>query len=163
MTDDTPLFGSWLDETKQLQIEAYGTDYSQLHPYDETNLPRLVEYLAWNTKAATHELVELDSETSWKPWQHDKPYVNRDAVIMEAIDVLHFAANILCAVDCSTDELNAGYARKMAVNRRRQLQGYVLAGGGAVRLKCARCGRALDDGSVEVSADGSHCVSCGTA
>lgn len=157
MTHNPPLFGSWLDETRDLQVDAYGTDYTQLDPAEPDNLKRLVDYISWNTKSAVHELVELDSETSWKPWQHDDPYVNRDAVVTEAVDVLHFVANVLCAVGCGTDELNEAYSHKMQVNRARQQRGYLVNGDG---VKCRGCKRALDDGSIPVSQDAGLCLSC---
>lgn len=143
MADDQ-LFGSWLSATRELQETAFQTDFSRFStdPADPEALRRLIEYISWNTKAATHELVELDGETSWKPWQHDEPYVRRREVIKEAVDVLHFVANILCGVGCTDEELSGIYAGKMLVNRERQARGYRVTAAGE---KCKRCARALDD------------------
>lgn len=142
-----PLFTTWLEETRKLQVEVYKADYNRFD-FDSTASPEkiqaLVAYLDWQIMASFHELAEGHDETSWKPWQHDKPYVNRDAFVREMVDVLHFIANALCAVEVAEDELNQVYSEKMQVNRNRQLQ----PGGYRIRepgVKCRLCRRALDD------------------
>lgn len=140
-----PLFAAWIQETRLLQIEAYGADYSVYATQgDEKKVQTLVDYITWNTKAATHELVELDGEISWKPWQSDGPYVHRKEVIKETVDALHFMANILAAVECTDQELTETYRAKMQVNRERQLQagGYRPSDEG---VKCPSCRRSFDD------------------
>jgi hypothetical protein len=157
----TKLFEEWLAATRELQETAYKVDYDFFENEpgsDELRIHNLVEYISWNTKAAMHELVELDSETSWKPWQMDASYVNRREVIGEAVDALHFIANILAAVDCTDEELNERYLAKMEVNRERQLgvKGYYVNAAG---VKCALCRRALDDVSPSPF-DSNLCAEC---
>lgn len=153
------LFNNWLDETRQMQEYYFGIDYDEfsLHAEDTEKIRALIQYISWNTKAATHELVELDAETAWKPWQHDDPYVHRREVIKEAVDVLHFIGNILTGVKCTDEELDEIYLAKMEVNRQRQLRKYTVKADGE---KCRQCRRALDDVRPSDS-DPTLCVLCG--
>jgi hypothetical protein len=144
-----PLFGTWLEATRVLQVEVYRADYSRFPHEDNGNATEesrraLVNYIDMMWGAAMHELIELHDETSWKPWQHDDPYVHRSLVIKEAVDALHFIGNILTAVNCTDQELTQVYADKMAVNRERQerVTGYFVQAEG---VKCRICRRALDD------------------
>lgn len=136
------LFNAWLGDTKKLQTEAYKIDYSKFDGDSHENLNNIIEYLRWNMLAIDDELAEIRKEISWKPWQHDDPYVNREAVVKECVDVLHFVANIICAVGGTDEQLDAYYVNKMEVNRQRQLKGYVVKAEG---VKCQSCSRALDD------------------
>lgn len=153
MTPPLPLFGTWLKETATLQQEVYGARYSRFAWVSDNDLAEgtshrrvqnLVDYVDVMFAATVHELVEMHDETSWKPWQHDDPYVNRDSVVKEIVDALHFLSNVLCAVGCTEAELNQLYTDKMKVNRDRQLRanGYRVKDPG---VKCRVCSRALDD------------------
>jgi dimeric dUTPase (all-alpha-NTP-PPase superfamily) len=126
------LFNEWLGNTKKLQTEAYKIDYSKFEGQSPESLNNIIEYLRWNMLAIEDELAEIRKEISWKPWQHDDPYVNREAVVKECVDVLHFVANIICAVGGTDEQLDAYYVNKMEVNRQRQLKGYSNMSGGAV-------------------------------
>ena len=136
------LFNEWLAKTKNLQQEAYGISYSKFEGNEPAELNNIIEYLRWNMLAIDDELAEIRKEISWKPWQHDDPYVNREAVVKECVDVLHFVANIICAVGGTDEQLDAYYVNKMEVNRQRQLKGYKVKAEG---VKCGSCARALDD------------------
>jgi hypothetical protein len=136
------LFNNWLAETKKLQEEAYSIIYAKFEGDQPHRLNNIIEYLRWNMLAIDDELAEIRKEISWKPWQHDDPYVNRQAVIKECVDVLHFVANIICAVGGTDDVLDEMYVDKMQVNRDRQLKGYKVKDDG---VKCGKCTRALDD------------------
>lgn len=136
------LFGEWLDATRRLQADCYNVDYTTLHADDPDALRTLIEYLRWNMLAIDDELAEVRKAISWKPWQHDKPYADRREVVKECVDVLHFVANIICAVGGTTDELNEEYLKKMQLNAERQRKGYRVLDAG---VKCASCARALDD------------------
>lgn len=131
------LFNEWLEETRQLQIEAYGRDPGTLEG-DER-----IEFIRWNVLAATAELVEMLDETGWKPWATSR-HVNEDAAIGEAVDVLHFVANLLLAFRCSDAELDDRYVTKMDINRARMSSGKY----DGVSGKCPTCRRALDDPTV---------------
>jgi hypothetical protein len=141
------LFSQWLIETRRLQEDAYGFDFDHFDSGDGAPVDKvinLVEYIDMNFMAAMHELCELHDETSWKPWQMDKPYVHRAKALKETVDVLHFIGNMLSALGVSDEELNKVYVEKMAVNRERMLGDagyYVLEPG----VKCRECRRALDD------------------
>lgn len=151
------LFGTWLEETRKLQLEAYGNDLHALEGFD------LRYYLTWNHSAAVIELGEMLEETRWKPW--DNTDLERDPVIpdvdpftKEAVDALHFVANLLVAGRVDADRLNRAYRAKMQVNRERQLRegGYDSKRGVD---KCASCGRSFDDvGRSEAIPD--RCLKC---
>ena len=142
MSDEEKLFGVWLDETRKLQLEAYGNDLDAIEGQD------LRTYLTWNHSAAVIEMGELLEESRWKPWaawEDGDPVVpNKKAFTSEAVDVLHFVANMLCAAGVTDEELDAAYKAKMAVNRERQKRagGYLSVRG---IDKCENCGRSFDD------------------
>ena len=100
------LFNQWLEKTKELQKEVYNIDYDNFEKDDPTSLNNIIEYLRWNMLAIDDELAEVRKEISWKPWQHDEPYVNRKAVVKECVDILHFVGNIICAVGGTDEQLN---------------------------------------------------------
>jgi dimeric dUTPase (all-alpha-NTP-PPase superfamily) len=114
------LFGSWLAETRALQLEAYDEDPSMLS--DEA----FAEFIRWNVLAATHELHEFLDHVQWKPWSKKQGEVrDRDDAVEELVDVLHFVGNLLVAFNVDALELNLAYHRKAQVNRDRQEAGYV--------------------------------------
>lgn len=136
------LFNNWLLRTRKLQEEVYGADYSKLHDDSPENLRTLIEYIRWNMLAIDDELAEVRKAISWKPWQHDKPYADRQEILKECVDVLHFVANILVASGATDKDLDSEYLKKMQVNADRQKKGYVVLAEG---VKCSTCFRALDD------------------
>ena len=136
------LFGRWLSATSRLQAECYNVDYARFHDDSPDSLRELIEYLRWNMLAIDDELAEVRKAISWKPWQHDEPYADRHEVLKECVDVLHFVANIICAVGGTDEELNREYLAKMQKNADRQKNGYRVLDSG---VKCASCSRALDD------------------
>ncbi|WJZ48543.1 MazG-like nucleotide pyrophosphohydrolase [Actinomycetia phage DSL-LC01] len=136
------LFNNWLATTKKLQEDVYGANYEELHSDSPENLRKLVEYMRWNMLAIDDELAEVRKAISWKPWQHDDPYADRNEILKECVDVLHFVANILVASGATDAELDAEYLKKMQVNADRQKKGYKVLQDG---VKCRACFRALDD------------------
>lgn len=108
----------WLDSTRHLQREAYGFDVDTLD----------VSGQAWHVKEnvlpLVDEAMEVLHEVKWKYWSHDEPFVHRDEVLKECVDVGHFLANILVAIRVGDDEWEAAYQAKQAENRRRQAEGY---------------------------------------
>lgn len=127
------LFGDWISRTRELQVRAYGSDPGALTGEPWAN------FMRWNFLAAMAELAESLAELPWKPWSakhrarlEDPRNVEdmareieaRDRAVEEIVDVLHFAANILCALECSDEELNERYEAKMALNAARQESGY---------------------------------------
>jgi len=127
------LFANWLQETRKLQMESFGTDPSALEGQERDY------YLTWNNLAARDELSEALSEHSWKPWSSKTGQLNRREYIKEQIDVLHFVANMLLAAGCTDEELDTLYQEKMDTNRARQAGDYDNTN------KCTLCKRALDD------------------
>lgn len=136
------LFESWLRRTKDLQENVYYIDYKEMSGDKDANIRRLIEYMRWNMLAIDDELAEMRQAISWKPWQHDKPYADREEIIKEAVDVLHFVANIIVAAGGTDEQLNKFYLEKMEKNRQRQLNGYKVK---EIGVKCQMCGRAIDD------------------
>lgn len=67
---------------------------------------------------------EVPREFSWKGWAHDEPFVNREALLGELVDVGHFLANCLVAIGVTDREWEAAYKAKQETNRQRQRDGY---------------------------------------
>ena len=111
----------WLESTEQLQRQTYGYSFtsSPLQPDAEET----AHYLDWNATAAVQEMAEVREEFSWKPWAKDEPFVNRDRVRDEVIDVLHFLGNILTAIGVTDEELEQAYKVKQNINRQRAASG----------------------------------------
>lgn len=112
-------FKHWLHLTKQVQTDIYGYDFDAL----QVDVKGQAEYIWWNVFAAQQELAELSVEFSWKPWAVDKPFVNRQRIMDEAVDVLHFMGNMLTAIGVTDDELNEAYRRKVQLNIQRKQSG----------------------------------------
>lgn len=149
------LFDSWLKKTRDLQKDVYFINYEEMEGDKDANIRRLVEYMRWNMLAIDDELAEMRQAISWKPWQHDKPYADREEIIKEAVDVLHFVANIIVAAGGTDAQLNKFYIEKMEKNKQRQLNGYKVKD---IGVKCALCGRAIDDVGVGKTPDA--CSKC---
>lgn len=132
------LFNNWLEESRKLQQETYGFDFEAM-----TNAERK-SYLATMTLALYSEVAELQDEFPWKTWARDED-IRHDAVGGEAVDALHFIANILLAVGWTDEKLNEKYLAKMQINRDRQAR---QGGYSTVEGKCSVCRRALDDPAV---------------
>lgn len=111
----------WLESTRDLQRDAFGID-----PDRDRNWPaRQAERVKENFIAAIVELVEMLNEVKWKYWSHEEPWVRREKVLAEAVDVAHFLANILVSIQVTDDEWEEAYRAKQEENRERQRRKYV--------------------------------------
>ncbi|UKH48466.1 deoxyuridine triphosphatase [Microbacterium phage Katzastrophic] len=117
--------------------------FRDLVDLDAPDAGGVTEFIQWNHKALLHEMVELESETGWKPWA-TKRFVNLEAARGEAIDMLHFLLNDFLVLGLDADEVRRRYHAKHAKNVKRQEDGY-----DGVSTKCPGCHRALDDDAVE--------------
>lgn len=149
------LFYSWLQQTRGLQQGVYNINYEEMEGDAPENINKFIEYLRWNMLAVDDELAEMRQAISWKPWQHDAPYADREEVIKEAVDVLHFVANIIVAAGGTDEMLDKFYLEKMERNKQRQLNGYKVKD---IGVKCALCQRAIDD--VGRGASPEMCAKC---
>jgi hypothetical protein len=145
----------WLESTRRLQEESFGVVY----PIEGE---QLADYVVWNHTALVSEATELLNEFGWKPWASPRGWVNRQLALKEAVDVAHFLANIMCAIDVTDDEWEAAYRSKQGVNATRQREGY-----DGISGKCPGCKRAYDDdihckpGYLQKSATGVVCIKVG--
>lgn len=110
----------WLRSTADLQRRAYN------HVAEPDNAFLTSRSIRENTLPLIVEAVELLDNVSWKYWAHDEPFVNRDEVLKEAVDVAHFLANILVAVGVTDEEFWTAYREKQALNLERQIRGYTV-------------------------------------
>jgi hypothetical protein len=149
------LFNNWLRRTRDLQENVYFINYEEMEGDKPQNIRKLVEYMRWNMLAIDDELAEMRQAISWKPWQHDAPYADREEIVKEAVDVLHFVANIIVAAGGTDEMLDKFYIEKMERNKERQLKGYKVKDQG---VKCELCTRALDD--VGRSRNLGICIKC---
>ena len=114
----------WLRSTRRLQEEAYGWTRPD-------SVAGQVASLKENILAALVELAgEVPREFHWKFWAHDEPWVNREAILEEIVDVQHFLANMLVTIGVTDDEYEAAYIAKQEKNRQRQRDGYTVQKGG---------------------------------
>lgn len=114
------LFGTWLADTRELQVKSYGTDPAML------DVPDWLEYIREQTLAAFVELGEYIQNLAWKPWAKEKRFPDeedRAAAVEEMVDVLHFVANNLVALGVTDEELDFAYQEKMNINRERMARG----------------------------------------
>lgn len=131
------MFDEWLLSTRILQRMSFGTDPATLEG------AALAEYIRWNTLAAHAELTEALDEVDWKPWTvTEDGFRNRDAFVVELVDVMHFVANMFVAARCSDAELTEIYEAKQQKNRDRMATKKYDG-----RNKCPQCHRAYDDPS----------------
>lgn len=119
---------NWLASTEELQSNTYGYDLISLRagvmPFATTKeADGLAKYIDWNQTAAVQELAELREEFSWKPWAVDQAFVNRERVLNEAVDVLHFIGNILVGLGVGDEEFWLAYRLKQQKNRERAASG----------------------------------------
>jgi hypothetical protein len=149
------LFNNWLRRTRDLQENVYFINYEEMTGDKPQNIRKLIEYMRWNMLAIDDELAEMRQAISWKPWQHDAPYADREEIVKEAVDVLHFVANIIVAAGGTDEMLDKFYIEKMERNKERQLNGYKVKDEG---VKCELCKRAIDD--VGRSRNLGICVKC---
>lgn len=127
----------WLESTRDLQSQHFGVDY------DELRGEKLADYMRTQIAAIASELGEFSQEVDWKPWvngEGERGWVHRDNAVVELVDLAHFIANALCALDVTDDEWEERYRRKQQVNRDRRATGY-----DSKTTKC-ECGRAIEDG-----------------
>jgi hypothetical protein len=149
------LFNNWLRRTRDLQENVYFINYEEMTGDKPQNIRKLIEYMRWNMLAIDDELAEMRQAISWKPWQHDAPYADREEIVKEAVDVLHFVANIIVAAGGTDEILDKFYIEKMERNKERQLNGYKVKDEG---VKCELCKREIDD--VGRSRNLGICVKC---
>jgi hypothetical protein len=140
-TDDY-TFGDWLGSTQDLQLAAYGLDWPSFVEDGLLTEEGAVAVITRGSYAAIAEIVEMTDEVGWKPWATGR-HVNREAVVREAVDVLHFVGNVLSMVGCSGEELTAAYKAKQLKNLQRQVEGY-----DGVSSKCPKCRRELSDNTL---------------
>lgn len=126
----------WIDSTYTLQRKVYGHVLPMRH-----NSAELADYAQVNLFAAIDEIMEMAGEIGWKPWASPRGWIRPQHVMKEAVDVLHFIANVLCAAGISDEEFWEAYRAKQATNTSRQELGY-----DGVSDKCPGCRRSYDDG-----------------
>jgi hypothetical protein len=132
----------WLAVTLTLEEEGFKQDITHFMG------DRLGDFFMSMGLAAQCELVEMMDECGWKTWSEPRGWLNRDAFISEAADVLHFVGLLLAAVGCTGEELTAAYTGKVVKNYARQAKGDDVR-----ERRCSGCGRSLDDAGIEVRPD----------
>ena len=107
-------FTQWLVAQRRLQVDVFEVEpESQDADYVESMLLGLFA-----------EVGELQAEIDWKYWSTGRGNYDRDKVIGEAVDVLHFLGNILLWAGVDGRELTKAYIAKLNENERRQVEGY---------------------------------------
>lgn len=139
-------FSDWMEKTEALQRDSF-----QVIPYTLTGKAR-AEFIRWNVLAAIDELTEALNETKWKPWAMRQGRIDdRQKVIDELVDVLHFVGNLFLTVGATGEEITASYEAKQSINAQRQS----VDGGFNSDHKCRFCGKGL-----EARYTGDTCTEC---
>ena len=110
----TDWFGEWLTSQLQLQRNAFGVEPAEQGP----------EYITSMFLGLFSEVGEMEKEVDWKYWSSTRGSFNREELIVEATDALHFLGNILLWAGVSGEELTAAYHAKQVINEQRQENGY---------------------------------------
>lgn len=105
-------FGSWLREQRVYLAETYG-DCFENASHDE----RMEAFRLYNLAAHT-ELAEALQELDWKTWRSSSH--DRDAAVLELIDLLVFTANMFVVLEVTDEELEDRYAAIIERNALRQ-------------------------------------------
>lgn len=115
----------------ELQRQSFGIDPASLHLEDRDR------YVQAMSTALMVELGEALQEISWKPWASGQ-WFNRQAYMVELIDVLHFWCNLVLVATDDPQVVLDVYLRKAEINALRQKGGYT-------GEKCPTCGRGADE------------------
>ena len=73
--------------------------------------------------ALIDEIMEATHETPWKKWKKNQT-LNRDNLVKEMADALHFFVNMCLFADITADELYEAYCGKREINKERKDSGY---------------------------------------
>lgn len=94
-----------------------------IHERRGKSAPKWEDALLRTSFATIAEVIELVNEINWKPWKNATINTddNRDARLMETVDVLHFVVQLALEQGFSAQEIYDGYLRKNEENRARQI------------------------------------------
>lgn len=120
-----------MERQLELQRQSFG-----IYPIDLDGKER-DEYVQAMALALVVEVGEALQEISWKPWATGQ-WFNRQAYLVELIDVLHFWTNLVLVATDDPQEVLDVYLRKAEINAERQRLGYT-------GEKCPTCGRGHDE------------------
>lgn len=107
----------WLWQAVQLQKKVVGVDPQELEGEER------MQYVRDQTLAAADELHEMLAETDWKPWKQGTE-IDTERFTEEAVDLLHFIANLFLVARIDPRDFVVKYAAKIEENYNRQRSGY---------------------------------------
>lgn len=108
-----------LEAIFRMQAELQAV-YQELRPTQYAG--SMVDQTLLATRAAIHELAELEDELNWKPWKNAVDLdANREHRLEETVDVLHFVVLACLTQGFTEDEVYEAYLRKNHENRMRQI------------------------------------------
>lgn len=129
-------FGDWIDVQTQLQKIGGKGDPANIPTGDE-----FAEFTRAMAFAACAEIHEMADEMRWKPWDDMRGRnVDRERVIAEGVDALHFLGNLFRAVNATGEEISTAYEKKAQKNLDRWREGY-----DALKDKCPHCHRSFSE------------------
>lgn len=120
----------------QMRASAHKAAYDIHEP--EVLIPEFKDMVM----ALQDELHEALAEIGWKPWAESRHF-NTEAVQGELIDAFCFLTSLMLIAGMDANTVFNKYMLKMAINHKRQDDGY-----DAVSGKCPDCKRAYDDPAV---------------
>lgn len=93
-------------------MRRYGEHPEQLHFRRQGTREQVAEKLC---VAAAREAFEMLDELPWRSWRDPEP-VDREKLLIEVADLLHFALAVAILYDCSAEELHQIFCFKNDVN-----------------------------------------------
>ena len=75
------------------------------------------------SRAVTQEIAELTDTVPWKWWANYQKFDAQNARV-EVVDLFHFVISLAQVLGMKADDVFEAYAKKNAVNFRRQASGY---------------------------------------
>jgi len=75
------------------------------------------------SRAVTQEIAELTDTVPWKWWARYQKFDAQNARV-EVVDLFHFVISLAQVLGMKADDVFEAYAKKNAVNFRRQASGY---------------------------------------
>jgi len=81
------------------------------------------EWILNYSRAVTQEIAELTDTVPWKWWARYQKFDAQNARV-EVVDLFHFVISLAQVLGMKADDVFEAYAKKNAVNFRRQASGY---------------------------------------
>lgn len=142
-----------LETQRAFQQRVADNQWVYTFPAGPDGCPERINEFKDMVMALQDELHEALAEIGWKPWAESRHF-NVEAVQGELVDAWCFLMSLMLLAGLDAPTLYQKYMTKMAINHKRQDNGY-----DGIAGKCPSCRRAYDDPAVRCTgpdADGNE-------